>query len=186
MAGGALTEKRTLADAERVSSMLAAMAGELAPSLLDGGPVALIGIQTGGVHVAQRLRTRLEALGVRDLRYGTLDITLYRDDIGLTRHQPEVRHTDIPFELWGVNLILVDDVLYTGRTVRAALDALVDFGRPRCIRLAVLVDRGLREYPIQADCAGMKVDTSPVELVQVELVEMGAPADRVVVYQRGA
>jgi pyrimidine operon attenuation protein/uracil phosphoribosyltransferase len=186
MAGGGLTEKRTLADAARVASMLDSLAGELAPALAGGGPVAMIGIQTGGVHVAQRLRARLEKLGLQDVRYGTLDITLYRDDIGLTREQPEVRHTDIPFELFGVQVVLVDDVLYTGRTVRAALDALVDFGRPRCIRLAVLVDRGLHEYPIQADFAGMKAETTSAERVQVELTEMGAASDRVVVYERGA
>lgn len=173
---------RVLADAAQVASMLDNMSRELAAYLSSRSPIAIIGIQTGGVYIAQRLKKRLESQGLSDLLYGTLDITLYRDDIGLTRHQPEVRQTNIPFELWGVHVVLVDDVLYTGRTVRAALDALVDFGRPKCIRLAVLIDRGLREYPIQADCTGMKVETSPFERVKVALTEMGAPADQVVVY----
>ena len=181
---GGLIEKRTLMDAAHVESVLDAMAHELAATLVDGRKVALIGIQTGGVHVAQRLRKRLKELGVADPLFGRLDITLYRDDIGLTRQQPEVRHTDIPFELSGVGVVLVDDVLYTGRTIRAALDALVDFGRPRFIRLAVLVDRGLREYPIQADCVGLRAETTSDEQVQVELTEMGGAADRVVVYRR--
>ena len=184
MNGGGLIEKRTLMDAVHVESVLDAMAHELAGTLVDGRKVALIGIQSGGVHVARRLLKRLKELGVTDPLFGRLDITLYRDDIGLTRQQPEVRHTDIPFELSGVGVVLVDDVLYTGRTIRAALDALVDFGRPRFIRLAVLVDRGLREYPIQADCVGLRTETTPDEQVQVELTEMGGAADRVVVYGR--
>jgi pyrimidine operon attenuation protein/uracil phosphoribosyltransferase len=178
-----LIEKRVLLDASGVAQVLDRLATEVA-GLVANGPSAVIGIQTGGVHVARRILDRLAARGTPLPPVGTLDITLYRDDIGMTREQPQVRRTDIPFELSRTGVVLVDDVLFTGRTVRAALDALVDFGRPRFIRLAVLVDRGFREYPIQADCTGLRADTEPAERVQVELVEMGAPADRVVVYER--
>ena len=136
--------------------------------------------------MANRLLSRLHQRGIPRPPVGILDITLYRDDIFIGRQQPIVRQTDIPFELSGKNVILVDDVLFTGRTIRAALDALVDFGRPASIRLAVLVDRGLREYPIQADWVGMKIPTVIQETVRVELVEMGLSDDRVVVYTREA
>lgn len=147
-------------------------------------PIRLVGIQTGGVHLARRIQGRLEAMGAGRPPLGVLDITLYRDDIFLGLQQPLVRRTDLPFEVHGAEVVLVDDVLYTGRTVRAALDALVDFGRPKAIRLAILVDRGLREYPIQADWVGIRIDTTPDETVRVELVETGAREDRVVVYGR--
>jgi pyrimidine operon attenuation protein/uracil phosphoribosyltransferase len=174
-------EKRVLLDAAGVAAAVDGMARELR-EVAAGGPFAVIGIQTGGVHLAQRLRPLLRRADGREPEYGLLDITLYRDDIGMGLQQPQVRRTEIPFDLTGKGVVLVDDVLYTGRTVRAALDALVDFGRPRFIRLAVLVDRGLREYPIQPDCVGLVTPTSPDETVRVELVEMGLPADRVVVW----
>ena len=150
----------------------------------DDDQFCIIGIQTGGIHIAQRLVKTMETVGIPRPDFGVLDITLYRDDIFMGLQQPVVRNTDIRFDLTGRNVLLVDDVLYTGRTIRAALDALVDFGRPRRIRLAVLVDRGLREYPIQADFAGRTVNTDANETVQVELVEMGFERDRVVVYER--
>ena len=183
MGGVRLVEKRVLMDAAGVGRTLDRMAGEIA-GLVGDPPVALVGIQTGGVHLARRLCGLLEAKGAGHLPIGVLDITLYRDDVMMSHQQPLVRHTDLPFEVNGTGVLLVDDVLYTGRTVRAALDALVDFGRPRFIRLAVLVDRGLREYPIQPDCTGSRAGTSPEETVRVEMVEMGHPADRVVVYGR--
>lgn len=181
MAGAGRIEKRVLADPAGVEEALDRMAAQLAPILAER-PVAMIGVQTGGVHVARRLIARLAAAGLPALPFGLLDITLYRDDIAIGLQQPRVRHTDIPFELTGLGVVLVDDVLYTGRTVRAALDALVDFGRPRFIRLACLVDRGLREYPIQADCVGLTAPTTADENVQVELTEMGVLRDRIVVY----
>ena len=176
-------EKRVIMDSASVELAIIDLAGRIR-AVCDEDDICLVGIQTGGVHVAQRLKKAMAGVGFRDPEFGRLDITLYRDDIFMGLQQPVVRNTDIRFDLTGKNVILVDDVLYTGRTIRAALDALVDFGRPRRIRLAVLVDRGLREYPIQADFAGRTVNTDADENVQVELVEMGFDHDRVVVYER--
>lgn len=176
-------EKRVVMDARAVELAIADMAARIRAAS-DDDQVCLIGIQTGGVHVAERLLKSMESIGFPRPDFGLLDITLYRDDIFMGLQQPVVRNTDIRFDMTGRNVILVDDVLYTGRTIRAALDALVDFGRPRRVRLAVLVDRGLREYPIQADFAGRTINTDEGENVQVELVEMGFDRDRVVVYER--
>src|SRR5450631_4204155 len=134
--------------------------------------LVLIGIQRRGVPLAHRIaESILENEGVR-LPVGALDITFYRDDLSLIAQQPVVKGTDLPFDLNGATIVLVDDVLYTGRTIRAAMDALVDFGRPQAIRLAVLVDRGHRELPIRADHVGKNVPTSSDEVVKVALVEV--------------
>ncbi len=133
--------------------------------------LVLIGIQRRGVPIAQRLADAIaEHEGVR-LPVGALDITFYRDDLTLVAQQPIVKGTDIPVDLNGRTVVLVDDVLYTGRTIRAAMDALVDFGRPQAIRLAVLVDRGHRELPIRADHVGKNVPTSREETVRVHVLE---------------
>jgi len=174
--------KRVLLENEEVGSHIDTLAGQVASHLKNGDhPVGIVGIQTGGIHVARRI---LERLGMDPPPMGVLDITLYRDDIFLGLQQPLVRKTDIPFEVNGTEIILVDDVLYTGRTIRAALDALVDFGRPKSIRLAVLIDRGHREYPIHPDWVGKAVKTDRSETIRVELTETGAGSDRVVVYER--
>ncbi|HHW95846.1 MAG TPA: bifunctional pyr operon transcriptional regulator/uracil phosphoribosyltransferase PyrR [Myxococcota bacterium] len=177
--------ERQVAGAQEVRNAIELLLEPILSQVSEGN-TCIVGIQTGGVHVANRLLSRLHQRGIPRPPVGILDITLYRDDIFIGRQQPIVRQTDIPFELSGKNVILVDDVLFTGRTIRAALDALVDFGRPASIRLAVLVDRGLREYPIQADWVGMKIPTVIQETVRVELVEMGLSDDRVVVYTREA
>jgi len=146
--------------------------------------IAVIGIRSRGEVLAQRLSNRLsEKLG-RDVPCGTLDITLYRDDLNSPQSsaQPEVRTTEIGFSIDDMVIILVDDVLYTGRSTRAAMDALIDLGRPKAIKLAVLVDRAGREFPIQADYAGYKADVAPGKLVQVNLVESDGK-DEVVVEQ---
>lgn len=132
---------------------------------------ALVGIQRRGVTLAQRLGRSLKALGAPELSIGTLDITFYRDDTDQTRLDPIVHDTDIPFDVSGKTLFLVDDVLYTGRTIRCALDELMDFGRPQRVYLAVLVDRGHRELPIHADFVGETVATSAGETVEVHLEE---------------
>ena len=141
--------------------------------------VALVGIRERGVPLARRIGTELQAITGVAVPTGALDITLYRDD--LMRHavgpQPLVRSTDIPFDIDDRVILLVDDVLYTGRTIRAALDALIDFGRPRAIQLAVLVDRGHRELPIKADYVGKNVPTSRRESVQVRLEEVDGHDD---------
>ena len=133
--------------------------------------LALIGIQRRGVPLAHRIAACIRENEGVDLPVGALDITFYRDDLSLIAQQPVVKGTDLPFDLNGATIVLVDDVLYTGRTIRAAMDALVDFGRPQAIRLAVLVDRGHRELPIRADHVGKNVPTSREELVRVQLEE---------------
>ena len=134
--------------------------------------LALVGIQRRGVPLAQRVADAIEDHeGVR-LPVGALDITFYRDDLSLVAQQPIVKGTDLPFDLNGTTVVLVDDVLYTGRTIRAAMDALIDFGRPRAIRLAVLIDRGHRELPIRADHVGKNVPTSREEIVHVRVAEV--------------
>ena len=135
--------------------------------------IAIIGIHTGGVYLADRIRKIIikESREMITPFAGSLDITLYRDDWSLAWQNPVVKKTDIPFSVEGKTVILIDDVLFTGRTIRAALDALMDFGRPRSIQLAVLIDRGCRELPIQPDYAGMKVETIVDEHANVLLKE---------------
>ena len=179
-----LVERRILADATFMARMLRRLASELVERNAGPAPLALVGIRTGGLYLAERLAGLIEAVeGSRPL-LGAIDITLYRDDVFQGLPRPEIGPTELPFELEGVRVILVDDVLYTGRTVRAALDALMDFGRPEAVRLAVLVDRvGQRELPIQADHRGLAVETTPDDSVRVHFQETGEE-DRVVLRTR--
>jgi pyrimidine operon attenuation protein/uracil phosphoribosyltransferase len=160
-------------DAERISRTLTRIAHEIVERNKGVEDVAIVGIRTRGVHIARRLARTLREITGDEVPTGALDITLYRDD--LMRHavgpQPLVRRTEIPFSIDNRKILLVDDVLYTGRTTRAALDALIDFGRPRAIQLIVLVDRGHRELPIKADYVGKNLPTSLEESVQVCLQE---------------
>jgi pyrimidine operon attenuation protein/uracil phosphoribosyltransferase len=135
--------------------------------------IAIIGVRSRGEILAQRLSSLLSKRIGTDIDCGTLDITLYRDDLNSpqTSAQPQVRTTEIGFSIDDKTIVLVDDVLYTGRSTRAALDALIDLGRPKAIKLAVLIDRAGREFPIQADYAGHKIDVAPAKIVQVNLVE---------------
>lgn len=135
------------------------------------GDLALVGIRSRGATLAERLHGRLETLANRSIPRGVLDIALYRDDIALNPVAPEVRSTEIDFDIEGKDIVLVDDVLFTGRTVRAALNALSDLGRPRRVQLMVLVDRGHRELPIQADFVGQKIQTCMKDNVSVRLSE---------------
>ena len=161
-------------DADRVGRTLTRIAHEIVERNRTLDDLALVGIRSRGEHLARRLAEQLQQIAGRALPTGALDITLYRDD--LMRHavgpQPLVRSTEIPFSIDDRIILLVDDVLYTGRTVRAALDALIDFGRPQAIQLVVLVDRGHRELPIKADYVGKNVPTSRRESVQVRLEEV--------------
>ena len=161
-------------DADRVAKSLTRIAHEIIEHNRGIDDLRLVGIRTRGVPIAQRLAACLKDITGTEVPTGVLDITLYRDD--LMGHdvgpQPLVRSTEIPFDIDGRDVLLVDDVLYTGRTIRAALDALIDFGRPRSIQLMVLVDRGHRELPIRADYVGRNVPTSKKESVRVHLVEI--------------
>ena len=133
--------------------------------------LALVGIRSRGVPLAQRLAARIRSIEGRDVAVGMLDINLYRDDLTVIAEHPVLRKTEIPFPVDGLKIILVDDVLFTGRTIRAALDALIDLGRPRLIQLCVLVDRGHRELPIRADYVGKNVPTSLSQQIRVALKE---------------
>jgi pyrimidine operon attenuation protein/uracil phosphoribosyltransferase len=160
-------------DADRIGRTLTRIAHEVVERNKSVGGLAIVGVRTRGVHIARRLATSLLEITGEEVPTGSLDITLYRDD--LMRHtvgpQPLVRRTEIPFSIDDRKILLVDDVLYTGRTVRAALDALIDFGRPQSIQLVVLVDRGHRELPVKADYVGKNLPTSLEESVQVRLQE---------------
>jgi pyrimidine operon attenuation protein/uracil phosphoribosyltransferase len=161
-------------DADRLGRTLTRIAHEILERNRTTENLALVGIRTRGDVLAKRLAKVLEDITSKPMRTGALDITLYRDDV--MRHtvgpQPLVRRTEIPFSIDEQKILLVDDVLYTGRTIRAALDALIDFGRPKEIQLIVLVDRGHRELPIKADYVGKNVPTSRQESVQVRLREL--------------
>jgi len=161
-------------DADRMARALTRMAHEILERNRGLDEIALVGIRTRGVPLARRISRSLHEINGDDVPTGALDITLYRDD--LMRHpvgpQPLVRRTEIPFSIDDRKILLVDDVLYTGRTIRAALDALIDFGRPQAIQLVVLVDRGHRELPIKADYVGKNLPTSSKQSVQVHLQEI--------------
>jgi pyrimidine operon attenuation protein/uracil phosphoribosyltransferase len=161
-------------DAERINRSLTRIAHEIVERNRGADQLAFVGIRARGVPIASRLAGHLKTIAGADVPTGALDITLYRDD--LMRHavgpQPVIRRTEIPFSIDGQRIVLADDVLYTGRTIRAALDALIDFGRPREIQLVALVDRGHRELPIRADYVGRNIPTSRQQSVQVRLVEI--------------
>ena len=161
-------------DADRISRSLTRIAHEIIERNRGVADLALVGIRTRGVPLARRLAHILQDISRHDVPTGALDITLYRDDLMRTAvgAQPLIRKTEIPFSIDDKRILLVDDVLYTGRTVRAALDALIEFGRPKAIQLIVLVDRGHRELPIKADYVGKNVPTSPAQSVQVHLTEV--------------
>ena len=161
-------------DADRISRSLMRIAHEIVERNRGVDGLALVGIRARGVPLAARLAAHLKDLAHEDVPKGALDITLYRDDLMRTAvgPQPVIRRTEVPFSIDDRLILLVDDVLYTGRTIRAALDALIDFGRPKSIQLVVLVDRGHRELPIRADYVGRNLPTSRQQSVQVRLVEI--------------
>jgi len=167
----ALRAGRTLMDAARLRRTLLRMAHEIAERQDDLSRTVLVGIRTRGVPLARRLAALVQQASGVTLPVGALDITLYRDDLTTVAAQPILRGTEIPFSIDGRTVVLCDDVLFTGRTVRAALDELIDFGRPARIELAVVVDRGHRELPIRADYVGESLTTALDEAVQVRLRE---------------
>jgi pyrimidine operon attenuation protein/uracil phosphoribosyltransferase len=147
--------------------------------------LCLVGIQRGGVHLAKRLSSKIKEIENKEIPVGSLDIAFYRDDLSIRKGQALVRKTDIPFEVTDLKIILVDDVLFTGRSIRAAMDALMDLGRPAAIQLAVLIDRGHRELPIKADYVGKNIPTSLSEKVEVQLEEDGLE-DKIILEKVGA
>ena len=163
--------KKTVMNPAQLERALMRMAHEIIENTEGAVDLALIGMQTRGVHLAHRLAGCINRSTDQEVPVGILDVTLYRDDFRSRDKRPEVRPSDIPFEVDGRTLVLVDDVLYTGRTVRAALDSLMDYGRPLAIRLAVLVDRGHRQLPIRADFTGQEVRTAEGEEVVVHVKE---------------
>lgn len=179
----AFVEKAQLLDEAGMRRALVRIAHEIVEANKGVENVCLVGIRTRGVPMAQRLQEIIEDIESQRVPTGILDITLYRDDLTTIAQQPIVRKTEIPFAVDDKIIILVDDVLYTGRTVRAALDALIDLGRPARIQLAVMIDRGHRELPIRADFVGKNVPTSKAEQVQVMLRETDGE-DRVVLVER--
>jgi pyrimidine operon attenuation protein/uracil phosphoribosyltransferase len=176
---------RRIMTAEEIRRAMIRISHEVVEKHGGTAGLVLVGIQRRGVPLARRIAGAIAEHEGADLPVGALDITFYRDDLSLVAQQPVVKGTDIPFDLNGRTVVLVDDVLYTGRTIRAAMDALVDFGRPQAIRLAVLVDRGHRELPIRADHVGKNVPTSREEIVHVLLEEIdgedGVTIDRLAV-----
>ena len=162
---------KVLLQAEEIRRALSRIAHEIVEHNRGAENVVLVGIQARGAPLARRLANSIEALESAVVPVGRLDITLYRDDLEREHFRPNVRETQIPVNLTEKNVVLVDDVLYTGRTIRAAMDAVMDYGRPRTIQLAVLIDRGHRELPIRADYVGKNVPTSRAEEIELHLWE---------------
>lgn len=158
--------------ASEIDRTLVRLAHEIIEKSPDLDKLAFIGVKRRGVPLAQRLAVKIEQIERRTIRVGILDMNLYRDDLSTVGAQPVLNSTDIPFDITGIDVVLVDDVLYTGRTTRASLDALFDKGRPRRIQLCVLIDRGHRELPIEARFVGKFVDTADNEIIEVKLEEI--------------
>lgn len=159
-------------DASALDRALTRITHQILEKNNDLNNFGIVGMQTRGVYLAQRIAQKISALERLTITSGVLDVTLYRDDYRTAFKQPKVKVTNIPFNINGINMVLVDDVLYTGRTVRAALDALTDFGRPKTIQCATLIDRGHREMPIAADYVGMNVTTRSNQEVALKVIEI--------------
>ena len=166
-----LKEKAKILDKESIDRTLGRIAHEILENNRSIGDIAIIGIKNRGAYLGMRLAAKIEGIAGAMPQVGELDITLYRDDLTQASEQPVVHATEINFDIESKSIILVDDVLYTGRTIRCALDAIIDYGRPSQIQLAVLIDRGHRELPIRADYVGKNVPTSMKEIVEVRLME---------------
>jgi len=178
-----LREKAQLMSASEIERTLVRLAHEIIEKNNGIGDLGLVGLRRRGVPLAQRLGKIIERIEKGALPVGTLDITLYRDDLSTLGPKPLVQKSDIGFSITGKTVILVDDVLYTGRTARAAMDALFDHGRPRLVQLCVLIDRGHRELPIEAMYIGRKVQTTPREIIEVKLREVD-DAEKVLLVER--
>ena len=178
-------EKAQLMSASEIDRTLVRLAHEILEKTQDLDRLAFLGIRRRGVPLAQRLAKKIESLEKRQVPVGILDINLYRDDLSTVDIKPVVSATEIPFDVNGKDIIMMDDVLYTGRTIRAALDALFDQGRPARVQLLVLIDRGHRELPIEARFVGREVQTSDVEIIEVKFQEIDG-MEKVLLCERAA
>lgn len=178
-----MKEKTKILDKDMLNRCLTRIAHEILEKNRGVKEICLVGIRNRGAFIAKRLADCIEQIEKEKVCVGILDITLYRDDLALASGQPVVRKTEIDFDINGKNIVLVDDVLYTGRTIRAAMDALIDLGRPKSVQLAVLIDRGHRELPIRADYAGKNIPTAKNETVEVRLQETDG-IDEVVIMEK--
>ncbi|MCM8789455.1 MAG: bifunctional pyr operon transcriptional regulator/uracil phosphoribosyltransferase PyrR [Candidatus Omnitrophica bacterium] len=178
-----MKEKAKILDKESIARALMRIAHEILEKNKGTKDLCLIGIRNRGAYLAKRLSASIERIEQENVPVGILDITLYRDDLTLIAQQPVVHKTEIDFDIEGKNIVLVDDVLYTGRTIRAAMDALMDLGRAKSVQLAVLIDRGHRELPIRADYVGKNIPTAKNETVEVRLEETDG-VDEVVIVEK--
>lgn len=178
-----IQDKGVLMDDQAIRRAITRISHEIIEKNKGIEELLLVGIRTRGVPIARRIASMIQDIEGKEIPVGVLDITLYRDDLSSLSTQPVVHSTELPGDISGKNIILIDDVLYTGRTIRSALDALIDLGRPKRIQLAVLVDRGHRELPIRADYVGKNVPTAQKELIRVELTESDEK-DQVVIAER--
>ncbi|MBN8548885.1 MAG: bifunctional pyr operon transcriptional regulator/uracil phosphoribosyltransferase PyrR [Deltaproteobacteria bacterium] len=158
---------------ETIARCISRISYEIVEKNRDLKNLAVVGIRTAGEFLAKRIHDRIQEIEKVEIPFGVIDITLYRDDLSHSHSQPTLKGTDLPFPVSGSRIILVDDVFYTGRTVRSALDAIIDFGRPSCVELAVLADRGHREFPIRPDYVGKNMPTAKEEFVRIRLREQG-------------
>ncbi len=170
---------KLLVNQETISRCVTRISYEILEKNRDLAKLAVVGIRTAGEHLARRIHAKIEEIENSTIPFGIIDITLYRDDLWQASSQPVLKGSDLPFAIDQARIVLVDDILYTGRTVRAALDAIIDFGRPACVEFAVLVDRGHRELPIRADYVGKNLPTRREDFVRVKLTEQGYATDGV-------
>ncbi len=179
-----LQPKAQIMDKEAIDRALRRVAHEIVEKNQGTGDLVLIGIRRRGVPLAERLRDNIREIEGKEVPLGVLDITLYRDDLTTRSDAPEVHKTEVPGSIQGKKVVLCDDVLYTGRTVRAAMDAIMDLGRPQAVQLVVLIDRGHRELPIRADYVGKNVPTSRKEVIEVKFKEIDRVEDRVLIVEK--
>lgn len=166
-------EWQPVLDEETIGRCISRISYEIVEKDRNIEKLAIVGIRTAGEYLARRIQKKIQTIENREIPFGVIDITLYRDDLSSIGSQPTLKGTDLPFQVSNSRIILIDDVLYTGRTIRAALDAIIDFGRPACVELAVLVDRGHKELPIRADYVGKNLPTNKEQIIKVRFREMG-------------
>ncbi len=178
-------KEKTLLSSKDLERKTTRIVHEILEDNNDNNDIAIVGIKTRGEYLGRRIVEEINTIEKKEIPFGTLDITLYRDDLRNNLALPELKETNIPFNVENKTIILVDDVLFTGRTIRAAIDAVMDFGRPANIKLAVLVDRGLRELPIQADYIGLSIETVSSQKIKVFLKEKDKKDKVVLLYNNG-